>query len=88
MFKIGDKIRDISNGSGNCTGVITKKKTDVSNGWWVLWKTGHSVGEELWLHEEDIEMVCAAPDNRAIRGDLDGETITIMGIRYRLIKVY
>lgn len=62
------------------------RKYSGEPGWYIAWSTGSCAGSNLHLRESLIEMVCAAPTVTTYV-DLDGETITIAGVSYRLTKI-
>ena len=54
MF-VGAKVRDVEDGD---VGVVTNQfQGKYPRCWWVLWETGDFAGQELWLHEQLLELV-------------------------------
>lgn len=74
-FKVGDRVRDAARRDD--VGVITRRAS-FPDSWYVKWETGVCTGEELWLEEDEIELVGS--------NSLDGSKLTINGITYTLVK--
>lgn len=59
-FKVGDTVYmcfDGYDGKGKDFGVITRKRTEGSGGWWIKWETGIDAGSELWSTEENLRLL-------------------------------
>lgn len=52
-FKVGDRVVR----KGTDIGVITRKRTEGSGGWWIKWETGIDAGSELWSTEENLRLL-------------------------------
>lgn len=79
-YEIGDRVREIATGD---EGIIIYEyipswNTDVKH-WMIKWKTGSCTSCDLSLPETGMELVT--------ENNLDGKTLTIDGVTYRLQKI-